>query len=99
MLRHRNIATKRYCLTAGYADPQAVGHMRAGSADRDGLAASKSEARKRSRCVGPGHLFFDERSHECTTLGVESLGCLGKEGSTAVGHSTATFREINASVS
>ena len=37
---------KAILLDVTYADPQAVGHMRAGSADRDGLVASKSEARK-----------------------------------------------------
>ena len=47
---HRN---KAILLDVTYADPQAVGHMPAGRADRDGLAASKSKARKRSHYVRP----------------------------------------------
>ena len=97
MLRHRSIATKRYCSTSRmqtqeyrnkailldvtYADPQAMGHMREGSADRDGLAASKSEARKRSHYARPGQVSFDERSYKLATLAVETFGRLGKEGS------------------
>ena len=45
-----------------YADPQAGVHMRAGSADRNGSAASTSEARKRNHCACPGQVSFDERS-------------------------------------
>ena len=46
-----------------YADPQAVGHMRAGNADRDGLVGSKFEARKRSHYARPGQVFLDQRSY------------------------------------
>ena len=97
MLRHRSIATKRYCSTSRmqtqeyrnkailldvtYADPQAMGHMRVGSADRDGLAASKSEARKHSHYARPGQVSFDERSYKLATLAMESFGHLGNEGS------------------
>ena len=45
---------KAILLDVTYADPQAVGHMRAGSANRDGLVASKSEARKRSHYARRG---------------------------------------------
>ena len=70
---------KTILLDITYADPQAVGHMRAGSADRDGLAASKSEARKRRHYARPGQVSFDERSYKLATLAVESFGRLGKE--------------------
>ena len=72
---------KAILLDVTYADPQAVGHMREGSADRDGLAASKSEARKRSHYARPGQVSFDERSYKLATLAVETFGRLGKEGS------------------
>ena len=53
---------KMMLLDVMYADPQTVGHMRAGGADRDGLAASKSEACKRSHYAWPEQVSFDERS-------------------------------------
>ena len=53
---------KTILLDVTYADAQAVGLMRSGSADREGLAASKSEARKRSHYARPGQASFDERS-------------------------------------
>ena len=59
------------------ADPQVQVHLRGGSADHDGPAASTSEARKRQHCARPGHVSFDERSHELATLEVESFGSLG----------------------
>ena len=68
-------------LDVTYADPQAMGHMRAGSADGDGLTASKSEARKRGHYARPGHVSFDEWSHKLTTFALESFGHLGVEGS------------------
>ena len=73
-------SNKAIPLDVTYADPPAVGHMRAGSADRDGLATSKSEARKRSHYARPGHVFFDERGYTLATLTVESFGRLVKEG-------------------
>ena len=69
--KYRN---KTILLDVTYADPQAVGHMRAGSAYRDGLAASKSEAHKRNHCARPGQMSFDERSYKLATLTVESIG-------------------------
>ena len=66
-------------LDVTYPDSQAVEHMRAGSADGDGLAASKSEARKRSHYARPGQVSFDKRSYKLTTLAVESFGRLCKE--------------------
>ena len=62
-----------------YADPQAGVHMRAGSADRNGSAASDSEERKRNHYARPGQVSFDERSYKLATLAVESFGRLGKE--------------------
>ena len=67
-------------LDVKYAEPQAVGHIRAGSADQDGLAASKSE-HKCNHYARPGQVSFDERSYKLATLAVESFGHLGKEGS------------------
>ena len=72
---------KGILLDVTYADPQAAGHMRAGSANQDGLAASKSEARKRTHYARPGQVSFDERSCKLATLAVESFGRLDKEGS------------------
>lgn len=72
---------KGILLDVTYADPQAGVHLNAGSADRDGLAASTSEARKRTHYARPGHVSFDERSHKLVTLAVESFGRLGQEGS------------------
>ena len=76
-LEYRNKAT---LFGVTYADPQAAGHMRAGSANRDGLDASKSEARKRSRYARPGQVS-DERSYKFATLAGESFGRLGKKSS------------------
>ena len=45
------------------------------------MAASKSEARKRSHYARPGQVSFDERSNTLATFAVESFGRLGKEGS------------------
>ena len=56
MLRHRSIATKSILLDVRYTDPQAGVHMRAGSADRNGSAASTSEARKRNHYARPGQV-------------------------------------------
>ena len=80
---------KAILLDFTYADPQAVDHMRAGSADRDGLAASNSEPRKRSHDARPGQVSFDERSNKLATLAVESFGRLGKEGSDLIDHVAA----------
>ena len=71
---------KAILLDITHADPQARVHMRAGSADRDGSAASTSEARKRNHYARAGQVSFDERSHKLVTLAVESFGRLGKEG-------------------
>ena len=81
MLRHQSIATNRYSYDVTYANPQAVGHMRAGSADRDGLAASRPEARKSSHDAWPGQVSFDERSYKLATLAVEKFGRVVKGGS------------------
>ena len=72
---------KSTLLDVTYADPQARVHMWAGTADRNGSAASTSEARKRNHYARPGQMAFDERSYNLATLAVESFGRLGKEGS------------------
>ena len=55
--------------------------MRAGSADRNELAASESEARERSHYARPGQASSDERSYKFfSTLAVETFRCLEKEG-------------------
>ena len=51
-----------------YADPQAGVHIRAGSTDRDGSAASTSEACNRSQYARPGQASFDERSCKLATF-------------------------------
>ena len=65
--------------------------MRAGSADRNGSAASTSEARKRNHYARPGQVFFDERSYKLATLAVESFGRLGKEGSDLIDQVAASI--------
>ena len=72
---------KSILLDVTHADPQAQVHLRGGSADHDGSAASTFEASKRQYYARPGHVFFDERSHKLATLAVESFGHLGVEGS------------------
>ena len=92
MLRHRSVATKRYCSTLRvYTDPQSGIEMRTGSVDRDGSAASTPEARKRSHCAHPGQVSFDERSCKLATLAVESFRRPGKEGSDLIGQIAATI--------
>eukprot|EP00904_Undaria_pinnatifida_P008873 jgi/Undpi1/5115/HiC_scaffold_19.g08467.m1 len=80
---------KSILLDVTYADPQAGVHMRAGSADRNGSAASTSEARKRNHYARPGQVSFDERSYKLATLAVESFGRLGKEGSDLIDQEVA----------
>ena len=83
MLRHQSIATNKSILLDGtYADPQAGVHMRAGSADRNGSAASISEARKRNHYARPGQVSFDERSYKLATLAVERFGRSVKKAAT-----------------
>ena len=55
---------KSILIDVTYADPQAGFHLRAGSDDQDGSAASTSEARKRNHYACIGHVSFDERSHK-----------------------------------
>ena len=64
-------------LDVTHVDPQAQVHLRGGSADHDGSAASTSEARKRQHYARPGHVSVDERGHKLATLAVESFGRLG----------------------
>ena len=75
------VSRQSMLLDVTYADPQAAVHVRAGSADRNGSAASTSEARKRNHYARPGQVSFGERSYKLATLAVESFGRLGKEGS------------------
>ena len=63
--------------------------MRAGSANRNGLAASTSEARKRNHCARPGQVSLDERSYKLSTLAVESFGHLGEEDSDLIDRQVA----------
>ena len=79
-----DVTASEYCnkailLHVTCADPRTVGYIRVGSADRDELAASKSETRKRSHYARPEQVSFDERSYKLATLAVESFGRLGKE--------------------
>ena len=45
------------------------------------FASTISEERKRQHYTRPGHVSFDERSHQVATLVVENFGRLGVEGS------------------
>ena len=65
--------------------------MRDGSADRDGSAASTSEARKSNHYARVGQVSFDERSHKLVTLAVESFARLGKEGSELIDQLAASI--------
>lgn len=76
LLTPSNYRNKTILLDVTYADPHAVDHMRAGSTDRDGLAASKSEARRRIDYARPGQVSFDERNYKLPTLAVDSFGRL-----------------------
>ena len=69
---------RRSDTTRRHMDPQAGVHMRTGSGDRDGSAASTSEARKRNHYARPGQMSLDERRYKLATLAVESFGCLEK---------------------
>ena len=80
---------KSVLLDVTCADPQAAGHMRAGSADRDELTASKSETRKRNHCARSGQVVFDERGYTLAALVVESYARLGKDGSYLIDHIAA----------
>ena len=65
-----------------HAGSQAQVHMRVGSADHDGSAASTSEACKRQHYARPKHVSLDERAHKLNTFfAVESFVRLGVEGS------------------
>ena len=66
---NREYRDKSILLDVCHADPQAQVHLRGGSADHDGLAASTSEARKRQHYARPGQVSFDERSHKCHLSG------------------------------
>ena len=78
---NREYRDKSILLDVAHADPRAQVHLRGGSADHDGSAASTSEARECQHYARPGHASFDEQSHKLATLAVESFGRLGVEGS------------------
>ena len=78
---NRTYREKSILLDVTHVDSQAQAHLRGGSTDHDGSAASTSEARKRQQCARPGHVSFDERSKKLATLAMESFGHLGVEGS------------------
>ena len=82
---------KSIVIDVTYAGPQAGVHIRAGSVDRSGSAASTSEARKRNHYARPGQVSFDERSYKLATLAVESFGRLGKEGSGLIDQISASI--------
>ena len=63
-----------------HADPQAQVHLRAGSGDHDGSAASTFEACKRQHYARSGHVSFNERNRKLTNFAVETFGRLGVEG-------------------
>ena len=73
------------------ANPQAGVHMREGSADRNGSAASTSEARKPNHYARPGQVSFDERSYKLATLAVEIFGRLVTDGSDLIDRVAASI--------
>ena len=82
---------KAILLDVTHADPQAGVHMRTGSADPGGSAASTSEARKRNHFIRPEQVSSDERSYELATLAVESFERSGKEGRDLIDQVTASI--------
>ena len=80
----REYREKPILLDVTHADPQAQVHLRGGSADHDGSAASTSEARKRQHYARPGHVSFDVQNDKLANLAVESVGRLGVEGSSFI---------------
>ena len=91
-LRRQSTATKRYSSTSRTQTPRREStFMRDGGADRDGSAASTSEARKHNPYARVGQVSFDERSHKLVTRTVESFGRLGKEGSELIDQLAASI--------
>ena len=77
---------KAILLDVTHAETQAGVRMRTRSTDRNGSAASTSEASKRNHYARLGQVSFDERSYKLATLAVESFGRLGREGSEQIDH-------------
>ena len=77
---NRAYIEKSILLDVMHVDPQAQVHLRAGSADHDGSAASTSEACKRQHYARPGRVSFGERSTKLSILAAEGFGRLGVEG-------------------
>ena len=75
---NREYRDKSILLDVTHPDPQAQVHLRGGSADQDGSAASTSEARKGQHYARPGHASFDEHSHNLATLAAEALSTSGR---------------------
>ena len=65
--------------------------MRAGSADRNGSAASTSEPHNRNHYARLGQVSFDERSYKLASLAVECFGRLGKEDSDLIDQVAASI--------
>ena len=65
--------------------------MRAGSADRDEVDASRSEACKRSPHARPTQISVDECSYKLASLSVDSVGRLGEEGSNLMNQVVASI--------
>ena len=65
--------------------------MRDGSANRDGSAASTSEARKRNHYARVGQVSFDKRGHKLVPLAVESFERLETEGSELIDRLAASI--------
>ena len=81
---------KAVLLDVTHAVPQASVHMRDGSADQDGSAASTSEARKHNNYARVGQVPFDERSHKLVTL-AKALDASEKEDSELFDQSAASI--------
>ena len=73
--RHKGLLTD-----GTVAEPQAMVHLRSGSSEADGCAASSAEVCKSAHNADPGQCSFDERSYKLNTFTVEGFKCLGRSG-------------------
>ena len=73
---------KPILLHVTYADPQAGVHMRAGSADRNGSAASTPKARERNHYARPGQVFSTSAATNSRPSRWKDLGASVKKAAT-----------------
>ena len=71
-----------------------MGHLRAGSADRQNLVASKYDAHKRNHYARPGQPSIDERNYKLAALAVESLQAYSTAQCTTVQKRTVKYSTV-----